>query len=293
MKVAVIGADGQLGRDIVVAFRLNGDTVTEFVHSDIEISSLSSVKASLEAIQPALVVNTAAFHQVDQCEANPERAFAVNGIGARNLAQVTVSLGAALAHISTDYVFDGKKSSPYSERDLAVPLNVYGNTKLGGEHFVQTINPHHFVLRVAGLYGLHPCRAKGGLNFPELMLKLSREREELRVVDDEFTTPTPTTEVADQLVALARTTEYGLYHATAEGGCSWYEFAKAIFELTSTKVRLERARPGEFPAKTPRPKYSVLENEALRNKSLNVFRHWKHGLTEYLSRREALSPAHA
>ena len=294
MKVAVIGADGQLGRDVVAAFVEAGSPVTELTHADIEISSWESVRGALERLQPDLVVNTAAFHHVDKCESDPAKAFAVNGIGARNLAQTTASLEAILAHISTDYVFDGNKGSPYSERDCAIPLNVYGNTKLSGESFVQTLNPRHFVLRVAGLYGSNPCRAKGGLNFVELMLKMSKERDELRVVDDEFTTPTPTKEVARQLVALSRTTEYGLYHATCEGGCSWYEFASAIFYLTGTTVRLERARPGEFPAKVPRPKYSVLENEALKNRSLNVFRHWKEGLRDYLHHRnQANVPASA
>jgi dTDP-4-dehydrorhamnose reductase len=119
------------------------------------------------------------------------------------------------------------------------------------------------------------------------MLKLAHERPELRVVDDEFVTPTPTVQIARQLVELSKTSNYGLYHATAEGSCSWYEFAAAIFELTGTRVRLERARPGEFPAKVARPKYSVLENAALKAKSLNVFTHWREGLQDYLARREA------
>jgi len=126
------------------------------------------------------------------------------------------------------------------------------------------------VLRVSAIYGLQPCRAKGGLNFVELMLKLSREREELRVVDDEFVTPTPTVQIASQLVALSRSSDYGLYHGTAEGSCSWYEFAGEIFRAAGAKIRLERARPGEFPAKVPRPKYSVLENGALKAIHLNV-----------------------
>jgi dTDP-4-dehydrorhamnose reductase len=118
------------------------------------------------------------------------------------------------------------------------------------------------------------------------MLKLSKEREELRVVDDEYVTPTPTLQIAQQLLALSRTSDHGVYHATAEGSCSWYEFAQSIFELTGTRVRLERARPGEFPIKVPRPKYSVLENAALKSKSLNLFTHWKEGLENYLARRE-------
>jgi dTDP-4-dehydrorhamnose reductase len=206
-------------------------------------------------------------------------------MGARNVAQITNALGICLLHISTDYVFQGLKRTPYTEEDPTMPVNVYGNSKLAGEHFVRGINSRHFVVRVSAIYGQNPCRAKDGLNFVETMLKLSREQEELRVVDDQFVSPTPTVQIARQLVVLSGTSEYGIYHASAEGSCSWYEFAHTIFELTGTKVRLERARPGEFPAKAPRPKYSVLENQALKRKSLNVFSHWKDGLENYLAQR--------
>lgn len=287
MKVVVIGATGQLGREASAAFGAAGHAVTEFGHEQAEVTSPESVRSALEGIRPDLVVNTAAFHNVEKCEADPAHTFAVNGIGARNVALATNQLGAQLIHISSDYVFDGLKGAPYTEADQAHPLNVYGNTKLSGEHFVRAGNPRHFIVRVSAIYGEYPCRAKAGLNFVELMLKLAHERPELRVVDDEFVTPTPTVQVARQLVALSQTSHYGLYHATAEGSCSWYEFAAAIFELTGTRVRLERARPGEFPAKVSRPKYSVLENAALKAKSLNVFRHWKEGLQDYLARREA------
>jgi dTDP-4-dehydrorhamnose reductase len=285
MKVAVIGGNGQLGRDVASAFTADGHAVTSLTHQDLEVSSLESVRTALNDPQSELVINTAAFHHVEKCEAEPGLAFNINGAGARNLAQVTHETGATLMHISTDYVFDGRKNTPYIERDPALPLNVYGNTKLSGEFFVRSTNPRHFVVRVSAIYGDNPCRAKGGLNFVELMLKLSRERKELRVVDDEFITPTPTIQIAQQLVSLSRSSDYGLYHATCEGSCSWFEFAAAIFALTKTDVRLEPARPGEFPAKVPRPKYSVLENLALKSKSLNVFTHWKQGLEDYLARR--------
>src|SRR5215471_11682872 len=202
VKVAVIGATGQLGRDMSDAFASAGHDAFGLGHHDVEISSLESVRNSLEPIRPDIVVNTAAFHHVEKCEAEPGRAFAVNSQGALNVAQITNSLGAKLVHVSTDYVFDGKLTVPYTEQDLPGPLNVYGNTKLSGEFFVRSTNPRHFVVRVSAIYGLHPCRAKGGLNFVELMLKLSKERNELRVVDDEFVSPTPTIEIGRQIVAL-------------------------------------------------------------------------------------------
>jgi dTDP-4-dehydrorhamnose reductase len=285
MKVAVLGANGQLGHDVAAAFAQAGNEVVSLSHQQIEVSAKDSVTEALEKLKPDVVVNTTAFHHVEKCEADPALSFAVNATGARNLAQVTEALGATLFHISTDYVFDGHKNSPYLESDSPLPLNVYGNSKLAGELFVRTMNPRHFVVRVSALYGKNPCRAKGGLNFVETMLKLSRERELLRVVDDEYVTPTPTVQVAKQLVALSATNDYGLYHATAEGSCSWYEFARAIFEMTGTKIKLERATPGEFPAKVPRPKYSVLENAALKSKSLNVFTGWHEGLKNYLAQR--------
>jgi dTDP-4-dehydrorhamnose reductase len=286
LKVAVIGATGQLGHDLTEAFSAAGDAVTPLGHEDLDVVSADSVESVLRQALPDLVVNAAAFHNVEKCEADPSLAFAVNTLGARHVARVTAGFGVKLAHISTDYVFDGSKQAPYVESDPAAPLNVYGNSKLSGEYFVRSVNPRHFLVRVSALYGSYPCRAKGGLNFVDLMLKLSGERQEIRVVDDEFVSPTPTVEVARQLVALSRTSEYGLYHATAEGGCSWYEFARAIFDLTGAKVRLERARPGDFPAKVPRPAYSILENAALKNLSINVFSHWQTGLANYLARKQ-------
>jgi dTDP-4-dehydrorhamnose reductase len=285
MKVAVIGANGQLGNDVVSAFSQKGDTVCPLTHSDLEVADLDSVSRTLKDIHPDLIVNTSAMHHVDKCEAEPEKAFVTNAVGARNLAAVSRDLGAVLMHVSTDYVFDGEKLSPYVETDVPRPLNAYGISKLAGEHFVRCTTDKHFVVRTSAIYGKNPCRAKGGLNFVELMLKLAKERGEVRVVDSEFVTPTPTAQIAKQLLALSRSDAYGLYHATAEGGCSWHEFAQEIFAATQTPVRLLVAGANEFPAKVSRPKYSVLENQALKSCSLNVFSHWRNGLHIYLGER--------
>jgi dTDP-4-dehydrorhamnose reductase len=282
MKVAVLGADGQLGADVVRAFTEDNHEVAALTHSDIEIVALDSVERALLEQAPQLIVNTVAMHQVENCEREPERAFAVNGLGAKNLALVARRLGAVLMHVSTDYVFDGSKKSPYVEEDAPRPLNVYGITKLAGEHFVRSTTEKHFVVRTSALYGKHPCRGKGGLNFVDLMLKLGRERGKVRVVDDEVVSPTSTAELAGQLVALSRSDCYGLYNATGEGKCSWYEFAREIFTVAGAQVNLEMASPDEFPAKVPRPKYSVLENHALKLRGLNTFRSWQDGLRDYL-----------
>lgn len=293
MKVVVLGANGQLGSDVCAAFAQNGDEIIGLTHADVELTSASSVNEALSAVNAEFIVNAAAMHHVEKCEADPGAAFAANAIGAKNVAEWAKKSGAAVAYISTDYVFDGKKNSPYVENDVASPLNAYGITKLAGEHYIAAVCPKHFILRVSAIYGHQPCRAKGGLNFVELMLKLSRERDKLRVVDDEFVSPTPTVQIAGQLVALSRSNDYGLYHGTTEGSCSWYEFAREIFRATGTTVRLEMADPGEFPAKVQRPKYSVLENSALKVAQINVFTDWRQGLADYLRSRAAAAPHEA
>lgn len=288
MRVAVIGANGQLGCDVCKAFSVDGHEVIQLNHDVMEITDFDSAKLKLEQTKSQIVVNTAAMHNVEACEANPLKAFEINGLGVRNLAILANELDFTLYHISTDYVFDGAKKAPYIETDCPVPLNVYSNSKLSGENFVRTIAKKHFVVRVAGLYGTNPCRAKGGYNFVKLMLKLATERNEVRVVDDEVLTPTFTEDIARQLIALSKIEQYGLYHATAQGGCSWHMFAAKIFELTKAKVNLLVAGPGEFVAKVPRPKYSVLENSKLQKLGIDLMPHWEEGLRKYLKEINAL-----
>jgi dTDP-4-dehydrorhamnose reductase len=286
VRIAVIGSNGQLGTDVVRAFANNGDQVCPLSHSDIEVRNIDSVFRSLREIRPQVVVNTAAMHHVENCELEPENAYAINTLGTRNLALVAQDIKSVLMHISTDYVFDGSHRIPYDEHDAPQPLNVYGNSKLAGEYFARAATDRHFVLRTSALYGTSACRAKGGLNFVQLMLKLARERDELRVVDSEVVSPTSTAELATQMVTLSRSDCYGLYHATAEGSCSWFEFAQTIFSITNTRANLQVAGPDEFPAKVARPKYSVLENKALKNQCLNKFGPWQNGLRAYLDQSE-------
>jgi dTDP-4-dehydrorhamnose reductase len=292
MRIAVVGSSGQLGNDVVAAFRNHGDEVFGVTHEHIEVSDAKSVGTCLGQLRPDLIVNTAAMHHVEKCENDPASAFAVNAIGPRNLAIFAKETEATLMHVSTDYVFDGSKRSPYVEDDLPLPLNVYGCSKLAGECFVRVSTPKHFVLRTSGIYGHNPCRAKGGLNFVELMLKLGRERGEARVVNDEFVSPTSTAELAQQLVSLSSSNQYGLYHATAEDSCSWFEFAREIFAVAGLKVNLKVAAASEFPAKVPRPPYSVLENQRLKSLGLNTLRPWQSGLRAYLAERVEQASAH-
>ena len=284
MRVAVIGADGQLGSDICEAFLQNNDEVFALTIDKIEISNLDSVSHALKNLDELdVVINTAAMHHVEDCENNPIRSFEVNGVGAINLSQVCNEMSTVLLHISTDYVFDGKKLKPYIETDRPLPLNVYGNTKLAGEYFIESMAKKYYILRVSGIYGKNPCLAKGH-NFVDLMLKLARERDEVRVVDDEILTPTFTEDIAIQIIKIvSNKARHGLYHVTAEGSCSWYEFAKEIFSIVKSSVVLNKAAPGEFAIKVNRPKYCVLENKFLKDQNLNVMPHWKEGLKRYIT----------
>ncbi len=284
MKIAIIGANGQLGSDIYKVFECQGEEVVALTHDIFEVIDFDSVATVLRQVSPDLVINTAAMHNVEACENDPKKSFLVNGIGARNVAVMSNEVGFALMHISSDYVFDGSKTAPYIETDCPNPLNVYGNTKLSGEFFVRNIAKKYFILRVSGIYGLNPCRAKGGQNFVTLMLRLAKERDEIRVVNDEIISPTYTGDIAQQILHLTGCDNYGLYHVTTQGHCSWHEFAVKIFELTNTSVRLSIADPNEFPMKVPRPKYSVLDNKSLKSIGLDVMPHWSQSLQNYLNK---------
>jgi dTDP-4-dehydrorhamnose reductase len=284
MKIAIIGADGQLGTDLSLVLAKSRHPVTKLTIAQVDITDMDSLSRVLKEASPQLVINTAAFHDLEQCEEEPEKAFAVNALGAGNTAMVCNDIDAVLMHISTDYVFDGEKRAPYLESDVPLPLNVYANSKLSGEHFVRAIARKYYILRVSGIYGKAPCIGKKGMNFVKLMLKLSREKDKVRVVDNEILTPTSTLEIsrqADKIIAARA--PYGLYHATAEGSCSWYEFAGEIFDFTKPKIEFSKAAPGEFAVKVNRPEYSVLENKGLKDQGINVMRHWKEGLREYLA----------
>jgi dTDP-4-dehydrorhamnose reductase len=282
MKVIILGANGQLGSDLVAVFQRRGAQVAGLTHQDLEISDAAAVDSKLAAAAPQIVVNTAAFHNVELCESQPQSAFAVNALGARNLASASLRHGFRLIHISTDYVFDGGKKQPYTEGDCPRPLNCYGNSKLSGEFFIQAIARNYAVARVSGLYGAAPCRAKKGLNFVKIMLKLARERGEVKVVTDEFVTPTYTLAAAEQIARLAEASETGLFHATPQGQCSWHEFAEAIFQYTRTPVKLLPATSADFPAKVPRPGFSVLDNRHLRDCGLDIMPGWRDCLKSYL-----------
>ncbi|HEX9510837.1 MAG TPA: dTDP-4-dehydrorhamnose reductase [Puia sp.] len=280
MKIAVIGANGQLGSDLMESFSGRHETLP-LNHTDIEIIDIDNVKTVLTAFKPDVVLNTSAYHNVPLCEQHAETAFAINGRGALNLAKVCTDINAKLVHYSTDYVFDGNKKLPYTETDYCSPLNVYGVTKLTGENFVLSYASRPYVIRVSGIYGKVPCRAKGG-NFVTTMIKLAKEKPEVKVVNDEILTPTSTSAIAGNTLRLIESEAYGLYHMTCEGQCSWYEFARAIWDILRLETPLLPASVKDFPITVKRPFYSVLENKNLNAIALNEMPDWKEALLKFL-----------
>jgi dTDP-4-dehydrorhamnose reductase len=283
VRVAVIGANGQLGVDVCAAYRSAGHEVRELTHADVDVRDAKVVHRVLERAQPDLVVNTSAMHYVEACEADPEATFAVNATGVRHLAEAGREMGFALLHLSTDYVFGGNATSPYVETDKTGPVNVYGQSKLEGERVLRETLDEHYIVRTSGLYGHAPCRAKAGGNFVQLMLRLARERGEVRVVTDEVVTPTYTEDLARQIVRLSESPYYGLYHATSQGETTWFDYARTIFELRGVQVRMQEASAEDFPKKVARPKYSVLDNAALRQLGMDIMPHWRESLSRYLT----------
>ena len=285
MKVAVTGANGQLGTDLCRA--LHNFDVIPFTHADIEITDMASVREAMLKHKPAIIISTAAYVRVDDCEDDNEKAFRVNALGARNVAVVAQELGAKLVHISTDYVFGGEAESrtiPYTEFDTPVPLSIYGKSKLAGENLVRHLCLRHFIIRSSGLFGIAGSSGKGG-NFVETMLKLAKERDELRVVNDQVFSPTYTWDLARKIAQLMTTDYYGIFHITSSGVCSWYEFTAEILKLAGMKTTVIPITSDQYPQKARRPRYSVLDNYHLRLLGLDDMRPWQEALKDYLAAR--------
>ncbi|MFQ5510243.1 MAG: dTDP-4-dehydrorhamnose reductase [Candidatus Krumholzibacteriia bacterium] len=285
MTIVIFGGDGQLGSDLRQA--LSAGDVVPVGHEDADIVDANAVAGAVAGARPQWVINSAAMTHVDRCEEEDVRAFEINALGARNVAVAARSHGARIVHISTDYVFDGSKGEPYVEEDLPRPISAYGLSKLAGEMFVRTLHPEHYIIRTSGLYGLHRCRGKG-TNFVDTMLRLSRERDVLRVVSDEVLTPTFSHDLAQQIrVMIEENPPYGIYHATNLGQCSWHEFAAEIFRLAGSGARLEETTAAEWKAPARRPACSVLKNAALEGAGIQSMPDWKDALRRYLEARPA------
>ena len=280
MKVAVVGSTGQLGQDLMRVF---GEEAVGFAHEDLDVTDEESVASAVRSAEPDWVLNTAAFHRVDDCETNPTLTFAVNATGALNVARAAAAVGSGVAFFSSDYVFGGQdrgRNNPYEEGDTPHPLSVYGVSKVAGEQLVMQANPRHLVVRSAGLYGTATSRK--GWTFPELMLNKARNEGALRVVTDQVLSPTFTADLAGKTKELIKQDALGLFHLTNAGECSWFEFAQGALELAGVEAKMEQISTEQMNQRARRPPYSALDTTRLETLGLSPMRPWEEALNDYL-----------
>lgn len=276
MKVLVTGAKGQLGVDIVKALSADLFEVYAFGRDELDITDQALVNKVVEEVGPNVIVHPAAYTKVDLAETEVEQAYLVNGYGTRNLSVAAEKVGAKFCYISTDYVFNGQENSSYQEYDKAEPLGVYGKSKYVGEEMTRSFSSKFFIVRTAWVYGMN------GHNFVKTMLRLAQEKEEIGVVNDQIGSPTYTVDLARLIVDIIQTEKYGIYHGTNGGSCSWYEFAKAIFEEANIDMKVNPITTADFPTPAQRPKYSVLGNMALKLNGFEPLRPWREALRSFL-----------
>lgn len=280
-RIAVLGANGQLGSDLVEILDEADFEVIPLVHSQVDCTSLDSTRAGVEAAQPDAVINCAAFVRVDDCEDEPVTAFQVNAVGAYHVASACREYGAICVQISTDYVFDGE-DGPYSEDDTPHPINVYGSSKFAGEERVQETAPEWIIARVSSLFGKQGARGKGG-NFIETMIQKSAEGKPFPVVDDIVMTPTYTRDASRAILQLLRKDARGLYHIANEGSCSWYEFAREILAAIGREDLITRGNSRDFGARARRPANSALVSVRVDAATSGLLRPWREALQDYLN----------
>jgi dTDP-4-dehydrorhamnose reductase len=276
-KVLVTGAKGQLGSDVVLCLQDQGYGVYGYGRQELDITDYEQVTHIFNKIKPDIVIHTAAHTKVDLAESEPDEAYLINAYGTRNIAVASEVIGAKLVYVSTDYVFNGQGIRPYNEFEPTSPLGVYGKSKLAGEQFVRDLNSKFFIIRTSWVYGLH------GVNFVKTVLKISEDRNELNVVHDQIGSPTYTVDLAKFIGQLVPTELYGTYHASNTGFCSWYEFAKAIFEEADLpNIKVNPITTAEFPRPAPRPSFSVMDHMAIRLNGLTDLPHWRDALKKFI-----------
>ncbi len=275
-KILVTGANGQLGRAICELY--TGNPEVEIIKTDVaelDITDVAATVAMIEEVKPYAIINCAAHTNVNACETDVDNAYKINAIGPRNLSIAAAKTGAKMVHVSTDYVFEGNGTVPYTEFDDTNPLGMYGKTKLEGEKFVQQFTDKFFIIRTAWLYG-------DGKNFVKTMLKLSETNDEVKVVGDQIGSPTSTKVLADIINELIFTENYGIFHGTCEGFCSWADFTEEIFRLAGKKTKVKHITTEEFPTPAKRPAYSVLDNYMLKLTTGYTAPDWKEAIKEYI-----------
>lgn len=282
-KIIVTGCNGQLGRAINQVYA--GDSAYELVNTDVvsgdgitslNITDVDQVLSFAREVKPYAIINCAAHTNVDKCETDGDNAYKINAIGPRNLSIAATETGAKIIHVSTDYVFEGNGTKPYTEFDATNPVSMYGRTKLAGENFVKEFAKDYFIIRTAWLYG-------DGKNFAKTMLTLSETHDTLRVVNDQIGSPTSASELAKAIKFLEPTENYGLFHGTCEGVCSWADFAAEVLRLAGKDTVVQGITTEEYNSPTKRPAYSVLENYMLKLTSDYMFADWHDAIKEYMA----------
>lgn len=265
-----------MGQDLTKLLLKGNHEVYAYDRAEMDITDLDQTMNIIGHDRPEAIVHAAAYTAVDQAEADRDAAYLVNAVGSRNVAVAAERIGAKVCYISTDYVFDGNGTVPYNEYDNTNPTSVYGSSKRAGEHAVQTLCSRYYIVRTSWVYG------RFGNNFVKTMLKLGREKDRLKVVHDQIGSPTYTVDLSYFLADLIQTEKYGIYHASNSGVCSWYEFAKAIFEESGINIILEPCATEDFPRPAPRPKYSVMDHMSIRTNGFTDLRNWREALKSFL-----------
>lgn len=280
MKLLITGAKGQLGQAVLsLTDSMPHMEVFPFDSKTLDITNEAAVLKTTASLSPDIIINCAAYTAVDACETDAKNAYRINALGPKYLAQAAAIAGSAMVQVSTDYVFDGTKGSPYIETDSPNPQSVYGSTKLAGEEQAAKYLDKLYIVRSAWLYGR-------GHNFIRTMLRLAKEGKPIRVVDDQYGTPTSHLELARAILYLIDTQRYGIYHATCEGSTTWYDFAREIFSRTGTSASLSPVSSSEFKSAAKRPAYSVLENHQINTKTAYRMAKWQDAFFEYLKENE-------
>ncbi|MCK5690947.1 dTDP-4-dehydrorhamnose reductase [Myxococcota bacterium] len=283
-RVLILGAAGQVGRALHKELQSSEkfSEIEAWDRSRLDLDDLQKTRQQILDYKPSLIINSAAFHRVDDCEEQAAQAFQTNVVAVHNLASVARELDALFVHFSTDYVYGGdtERIMPYAESDLASPISVYGASRLAGEHMVKAMWSKHFLIRTSAVFG-HSKSPTG--NFAATMLSLAAEAKSLRVVDDQIVGPTFASDLAQKVIELITTDTYGLYHISNQGKASWYEYAQAVFEMSGIKADLSPTTTEQYKAKAARPHYSVLDNQGLRKLGFSPMRHWRDALKTYLN----------
>lgn len=273
MRIIITGADGQLGHDLKRT--LKGHDLFAFTKDDLDIGDLPTVIRKFEETAPDAAVNCAAYTDVDGCESNIDHAYRVNAGGPQNLAIACERVGADLLQVSTDFIFDGKKDSPYVEFDRPDPLSIYGSSKLAGEKYVSSLTNRYYIVRTAWLYG------HNGNNFVKSIIRIAKEKEKLQIVNDQIGTPTFTFDLAERITDIIESRSYGIYHVVNGGQCSWYDFGKKILDLAGLERKVEPISSKDLDRPATRPEYSVLDDRSLRTRGFSPLRSWESGLAAY------------